>query len=159
MREEVITLIYQYGKEMEPQLLLGLKKKKFGEGKYNGFGGGVEKGETLEEAAIRETLEEARIHIMTPERWGKILFTFDSGEQNHLVHFFKVRYYGESAKETEEMKPQLFNLDKIPYEKMWEDDKYWLPLLLQRKKFKGIFHYDSNSKIKNYKLNEVNQLR
>ena len=34
-------------------LLLGLKKKGFGEGKWNGFGGKVEKGETVSEGAVR----------------------------------------------------------------------------------------------------------
>jgi 8-oxo-dGTP diphosphatase/2-hydroxy-dATP diphosphatase len=34
-------------------LLLGLKKRGFGEGKWNGFGGKVEKDETVSEGAIR----------------------------------------------------------------------------------------------------------
>jgi 8-oxo-dGTP diphosphatase / 2-hydroxy-dATP diphosphatase len=34
-------------------VLLGLKKKGFGKGKWNGFGGKVEKNETILEAAIR----------------------------------------------------------------------------------------------------------
>ena len=34
-------------------LLLGLKKKGFGEGKWNGFGGKVEKDETVSEGAVR----------------------------------------------------------------------------------------------------------
>lgn len=40
------------------QYLLGLKKRGFGEGKYNGFGGKVEQGETIRQAAIRELQEE-----------------------------------------------------------------------------------------------------
>lgn len=35
------------------QVLLGMKKRGFGEGKWNGFGGKVEKGETIFEAAQR----------------------------------------------------------------------------------------------------------
>ena len=34
-------------------ILLGLKKKGFGEGKWNGFGGKVEKDETVSEGAVR----------------------------------------------------------------------------------------------------------
>ncbi|XP_023213973.1 7,8-dihydro-8-oxoguanine triphosphatase-like [Centruroides sculpturatus] len=37
------------------RVLLGLKKRGFGEGKWNGFGGKVQEGETIEEAAIRIT--------------------------------------------------------------------------------------------------------
>eukprot|EP00051_Salpingoeca_urceolata_P006046 m.80347 g.80347 ORF g.80347 m.80347 type:complete len:91 (+) comp14659_c1_seq3:1046-1318(+) len=39
------------------RVLLGLKKRGFGQGKLNGFGGKVEAGETVAEAAARE-LEE-----------------------------------------------------------------------------------------------------
>ncbi len=34
----------------EQRVLLGMKKRGFGSGKWNGFGGKVESGETLEEA-------------------------------------------------------------------------------------------------------------
>ena len=36
------------------RVLLGLKKKGFGQGYYNGFGGKVEPGETIVQAAQRE---------------------------------------------------------------------------------------------------------
>lgn len=42
-------------------VLLGLKKRGFGTGKWNGFGGKVEPGETIRQAAIREMKEEAGI--------------------------------------------------------------------------------------------------
>jgi 8-oxo-dGTP diphosphatase/2-hydroxy-dATP diphosphatase len=35
------------------RLLLGLKKKGFGQGRWNGFGGKVEPGETIPDAAFR----------------------------------------------------------------------------------------------------------
>jgi len=28
------------------------------------------------------------------------------------------------------MKPYFFDLDKIPYDKMWEDDILWMPRIL-----------------------------
>ena len=37
------------------QVLLGLKKRGFGEGRWNGFGGKVQPDEAIEEAAIRYT--------------------------------------------------------------------------------------------------------
>jgi 8-oxo-dGTP diphosphatase/2-hydroxy-dATP diphosphatase len=35
------------------KILLGYKKRGFGQGNWNGFGGKVEKGETIREGAIR----------------------------------------------------------------------------------------------------------
>jgi 8-oxo-dGTP diphosphatase/2-hydroxy-dATP diphosphatase len=35
------------------EILLGLKKRGFGEGKWNGFGGKIESGESVIQAAIR----------------------------------------------------------------------------------------------------------
>lgn len=42
-------------------VLLGMKKRGFGKGKWNGFGGKVEQGETMVESAVRELKEEAGI--------------------------------------------------------------------------------------------------
>lgn len=150
MREETVAIIYQH-----PRILLGMKKKKFGEGKYNGFGGGLENGETLEEAVIREVMEEAGIKVMHPEKIGRILFQFDGNEQDHIVHFFRIMDFVGNPTETEEMKPEWFDIENIPYEKMWEDDKYWLPLLLKGKKFEGTFYFDKNFKLSAYELKGV----
>ena len=35
------------------QVLLGMKKRGFGKGRWNGFGGKVHQGESIEKAAIR----------------------------------------------------------------------------------------------------------
>ena len=47
---KVYTLVFLNQNE---QVLLGLKKRGFGEGRWNGFGGKVEEGETIFEAAKR----------------------------------------------------------------------------------------------------------
>jgi len=149
-RIEVITIIYQH-----PKILLGMKKVRFGKGKYNGFGGGINEGESLEECAIRETFEEASIKIISPRKMGEVLFRFEDGEQDHLVHFFKAEKFSGIPKESDEMKPKWFDIKKIPYEKMWEDDKYWLPIFLENKKFEGYFQFDINRKIKKYNIEKI----
>lgn len=40
----------------ENKVLIGMKKRGFGEGRWNGFGGKVQENETIEEAAKRELL-------------------------------------------------------------------------------------------------------
>ena len=152
-RLEAVSIIYQ-----PPRILLGMKKIKFGKGKYNGFGGGVKDGESLEECAIRETLEESHITPINPERMGKIRFQFEGDEQDHLVHFFRAMEFLGQPLETREMKPVWINISNIPYSQMWADDKYWLPLLISGKKFKGNFLFDVSHQIVNYELYEVMKL-
>jgi 8-oxo-dGTP diphosphatase len=33
-------------------------------------------------------------------------------------------------------------LDAIPYHRMWKDDQYWLPLLLNEQPFRGRFVFE-----------------
>ncbi|MCK4647615.1 8-oxo-dGTP diphosphatase [Candidatus Pacearchaeota archaeon] len=153
MRTECVSILYK-----RPWVLLGLKKEGFGKGKYNGFGGGIEKGETLEEAAIRETYEEAGITIKNLERMGQIRFYFQGKEQDHLVNFFLASDFSGVAKETKEMKPEWFRRDKLPYYRMWEDDRYWLPLLLEGKYFTGKFNFNKKNLISKLKLNILDKL-
>ena len=56
--KKVLTLLMVV---RDGSVLLGEKKRGFGEGFYNGFGGKVEEGETVEEATLRELEEEAGI--------------------------------------------------------------------------------------------------
>ncbi|MBU2577088.1 MAG: 8-oxo-dGTP diphosphatase [Nanoarchaeota archaeon] len=152
-RIETLVIIHQ-----KPRVLLAMKKQRFGVGHYNGFGGGLEEGETLQECAIRETREEAGIGISELKYMGKILFKFlDRDEQDHEVHFYKTTNYEGEPKETEEMAPIWFEQDSLPYNEMWIDDKYWMPLLLEDKKFLGEFHFTKDG-IGYHKLNEVLEL-
>ena len=54
--------------------------------------------------------------------------------------------------ESEEMKPQWFSFDQIPYEKMWVDDKIWYPIMLRDEKFKAYFLFRGHEEIVDYRL-------
>jgi 8-oxo-dGTP diphosphatase len=47
--------------------------------------------------------------------------------------------------ETDEAGPLWTPLDQIPFEKMWADDRLWIPLMLARKKFSGRFLFDEDT--------------
>jgi len=133
----------------ENKILLGMKKRGFGQGKWNGYGGKVEAGETIEDAAIRELHEESGIKANTNEleKIGIFEFRFLSKpEWNQDVHVFGLKR-NDDAIETEEMKPAWFPFEKIPYTEMWEDDKYWLPLVLEGKKVSARFTYTTPEKL------------
>ena len=128
-----------------PRVLLGMKKRGFGAGRWNGFGGKLEKGESIEEAARREMKEEVGFVPTTMTRVGVLDFSFESDPKKLEVHVFRVTEFNGEPKETEEMKPEWFDVEKIPYDHMWSDDPFWLPLLLDGKSFKGAFHFDRPS--------------
>lgn len=152
-RIETLVLIHQKSK-----ILLAMKKQRFGKGRYNGFGGGQEEGESIMECAIRETYEEGK-RVSNLIYMGKVLFRFiDSDEQDHEVHIYKAEDYDGEPTETEEMKPVWYEEDQIPYNEMWAGDIHWIPLFLRNQKFTGEFHF-SEEGLAHYELNEVEEIK
>jgi len=79
----------------ERKLLLGKKLRGFGTGKYNGFGGRLERGETPAQCAQRELMEEANLSVDLDEfvkgSVGRLSFTFQDREHiKMLVHLFHI---------------------------------------------------------------------
>ncbi|MFZ1627180.1 MAG: 8-oxo-dGTP diphosphatase [Candidatus Moraniibacteriota bacterium] len=130
-----LTLLVRDGR-----ILLGMKKRGFGAGRWNGFGGKVQENETIEEAAKRETEEECGIVIGGMTEVGIHEFEFEKERGNILeVHVFRIDAFTGEPVETEEMRPEWFPIGQIPYDLMWPDDRYWLPLFLAGKKFRTRF--------------------
>lgn len=123
-------------------MLLGMKKRGFGEGRWNGFGGKVDQGETVEEAARRELKEEVGIEAVDLNPAGVMEFTFEDDTGHLQVHVFKVTKFSGEPVETEEMRPQWFARDNIPFDQMWPDDRHWFPHLLDGVPFQAHFHLD-----------------
>ncbi len=101
----LVTLLFICDKN---RVLLGKKKVRFGAGYWNGFGGGVEPGETVEESACREALEEACISVQPEhlEKIAHITFSFEEKpEFNHDVHVFKTNVFEGEPLESDEMIP------------------------------------------------------
>ncbi len=140
--------------QKDQELLLGLKKRGFGMGKWNGFGGKLEPGETIIEAASREVYEECNLASKNLVEFGLINFSWLSKQQDLEVHVFKCTEFSGEVEESEEMKPAWFSLDKIPYNKMWDDANYWLPLFLANKKFEADFIFDDNDKVIKHEIRE-----
>jgi len=141
----------------EPEILLGMKKYGFGEGKWNGFGGRVEEGEDIEDAARRELVEEAGIEAPVMEKMGILEFEFHGDSEVSEVHIFKATDHEGEIVETDEMRPEWFHTDHIPYEDMWQDHILWLPLLLEDKKFVGKVYFDKDQNILNHSILEIDE--
>lgn len=123
------------------RILLGMKKRGFGAGKWNGFGGKVVEGESIEEAAKREVVEECGLTVESMRSTGVLKFTFEGQEGSLEAHLFLVDRWSGKVVESEEMKPQWFAIDAIPYASMWPDDIFWLPACLTGKQCNGAFHF------------------
>lgn len=124
------------------RVLLAMKKRGFGEGRWNGFGGKVQEGESLEDAAKRELYEESGLVAQVLEKRGVVNFAFQDGSRSRQVHIFRVLEFTGVALETEEMRPQWFAKDEIPYTDMWPEDTSWLPMYFDGNKFYGKYLYD-----------------
>jgi 8-oxo-dGTP diphosphatase len=127
----------------EGRILLIRKKRGLGAGKINGPGGRLEAGETAFEAAIRETREEIGVTPMGVEEIGELFFQFLDGYKLHVAVFAANGCQGDLI-ETDEATPIWTDIDCIPYNEMWQDDPYWLPLIIERQRFRGFFVFDGD---------------
>lgn len=142
----------------DDRVLLGMKKRGFGAGRFNGFGGKVEQDETIEQAACREIKEEAGIIPLDLVQLGKIDFTFTTHADVLEVHVFKCTAFKGEIGESEEMRPEWFNVGNVPFGLMWKDDIFWFPFFLQNIKFMGKFHFDDKDEILEYELGVAENL-
>jgi len=138
------------------QILLAEKKRGFGVGKINGVGGKIEPGESIEQAMIRETQEEIGVTPINSQHLATITFQFGAGEltQETTSIFIANDYEGEII-ETEEMRPTWYNLNELPYDKMFAADKIWLPEIIKGKKFNGVVIFDPDFNVLDTKLDMV----
>lgn len=110
------------------QVLLAKKLRGFGVGKWNGPGGKMEAQDQgdIFATAIRETMEEIGVTPVNLSLRGTLSFYFDEHESwNTEVHVFTSNHWIGTPSASEEMEPQWFHENEIPYEEMWEDDIIW----------------------------------
>ena len=119
-------------------ILLAMKKRGFGAGKWNGVGGKAEPGETIEQTTIRETQEEIGVTPVEFSKAGELHFVTHPDIEHYCHIFVATKWEGDPA-ESEEMDPKWFHINDIPYASMWPDDSLWVPKLLADKTFRGKF--------------------
>ena len=152
MLETTLSLL-----KKDNNILLAMKKRGFGIGKYNGVGGKIKQGETPEEAMIRETTEEINVTPIKYEKVGFIEFDeyYKGKKENVAFHLYFVTEWEGKPTESEEMNPKWFNIKDIPYDKMLPDDKHWLPLVLEGKRIKAYFDFDEDWNLISKKIEEL----
>ena len=137
---DVATLVFVV---RDGRILLIRKKRGLGAGKINGPGGRLEPGEAPEAAAVREVEEELRVTPVGLRELGENRFQFVDGYSIH-VHVYLAHDLEGTPVETDEAIPLWVGRDAIPYPEMWEDDRLWLPLVLEGTSFSGRFLFDGD---------------
>lgn len=119
-------------------VLLAMKKRGFGIGKWNGYGGKVVEQESPRIAAARELKEESSLSVSEQdlEQVALVRFYFDAS-QLFECHVFLARDWEGEPNESEEMRPRWFPVSQLPFEDMWVADKKWVPLVLAGKKLEA----------------------
>jgi 8-oxo-dGTP diphosphatase len=126
------------------QVLLGYKKTGLGRGKIVGLGGHVEPGESAAEAAVREVNEESGLVVaqgaLTAAAQLTFLFPAHAAWDMDVAIFTSGDWSGEPA-ETDEIRPQWFDVDALPFDRMWDDAPRWLPRVLAGERLRATFSY------------------
>ncbi len=104
LKEATVLLLLR-----EQEILLAMKKRGFGMGKYNGVGGKPEPGENIVETAIRETQEEIGVTPVNPSKVALFRYYFPDDSFGMRVSIFTATDWVGEPMESEEMKPQWFN--------------------------------------------------
>ena len=138
------TLVFLIKRNPVGEILLGYKKAGFAQGKFNGFGGKVETGETIEHAAVRELWEEASIKVEEQDldKVAHLTFYFPfMPDWDQVVYVFLVRTWRGEPVESDEMRPAWYKVSEIPFGQMWQDDPHWLPRVLAGQRIRAWFTF------------------
>ncbi len=135
------------------EVLLAMKKRGFGAGRWNGAGGKPKPDETVEQAAIRECQEEIGVTPRSLEQMAEIRFHYPEGKVKQWHGFVYIcREWEGEPRETEEMAPRWFQVDEVPFEEMWDDDRYWLPQVLAGERVAAEFTFDAEDRVTAYEV-------
>ena len=143
----------------DSKVLLAMKKRGHGQGKWNGVGGKLNPGEKIRQAAIRETQEE--IEVVTKDIKKRAVLDFyhlHNPAYGQQVTVYLVRNWIGEPRETEEMRPRWFKKDNLPLESMWPDDKLWLPQILAGLKLKAEFLFKEDDTLLDSNIIKIGKL-
>ena len=137
------------------RILLIHKKRGLGAGKVNGPGGRREPGESFDDCAVREMREELGVAPRDVVKMGEHRFQFVDGYST-FVYVYRASGVDGEPVETDEAAPFWVGVDRIPFDEMWEDDRYWLPLVVAGRRFSGQWIFDGNRML-DYRLDVVDE--
>lgn len=134
------------------RILLKKETEGMGNGKWVGLS--VELDRNSDPAHCAATLLKREVGLVAPRPLLHGVCNFYKGTAELpfvKAHIFSVKVPGGIGSRSRGMR--WFNLGSIPYDKMWDDDLFWLPLVVNGRRFNGSFVYDRNMKrVVNYRI-------
>ena len=120
-----------YIEDKHRYLMLFRNKKEHdhNKGKYIGIGGGVEPGESKEQALIREVKEETGLDVISYKYRAKLIFVNE--EFSEIMYLFTIDKFKGEVKECDEGELHWIDKDKVLELPCWEGDKYFLSELIK----------------------------
>ena len=139
---QLATLCY-VRKDNKTLMIHRIKKENdMHEGKWNGLGGKFESGETPEECARREVLEESGLIAEMLEMKGFLTFPMFDGKKDWYVFVFVIDVFSGSLIDSPEGKLSWIDNDKLLDLNLWEGDRHFLKWLDQDGIFSAKFNYE-----------------
>lgn len=159
MKNTTLLFLIKKDNNTVTDICLAMKKRGFGMGRWNGVGGKLNVGETVEQAVVRETQEEISVIPKQYTKIAEINFHFrDQPDWNQKCHvYFCDKWEGEPT-ESEEMNPKWYRVSEIPFDAMWPDDVYWLPQVLENKLIRAEFLFAPDDIVLEQKIEIVNSI-
>lgn len=141
------------------EVLLGVRTRvsnDLGHHVIAGIGGGVEEGETPEEALKREILEEIEVNVTDWQKVGCVVnLSPHRPAWNMRVIIYLVTGFEAEPKKTVDIDPRWYPKNELPLPEMWSDNQITAPLVLAGKRITGSFLYGADGQIAEQWLTEL----
>lgn len=142
----------------ESRILLAYHKTGDFEGAYTGLLDTVKEQEDPRDAVRRIALALAGIRVESVDLRAVLEFSSPAYETVDEYEFHSDAYEG-TPRECDQVRPEWFALDRIPYERMPADDAIWYPTFLAGGLQVGTFHFASDQQtLEHHTLTQVDSL-
>ncbi len=130
------------------------------DGKWNAPSTEIESGERHDKAAIRAVFQQSGIFANKVINHGTIrIFLNGKVEYDYKIQLYSTKVFSGDLRPNIQGEARWFNTSEIPFYEMWPDNKYWMTLLLEGKKFDADFFLDENNEtVVKYQIREKKEI-